>query len=1017
MVVKKALSRSATSLLVVLFLPSVLLAEHLPITIYTTREGLPHNRIKWIHQDRQGFMWFSGPEGISRFDGSTFLNFNEKHGLPHPTVNYFFQSSNGNYWIATNGGGVCTFNPSLLKTSSKSNSSYFLQYRVGPNEISNRVNVLYEDRHNRIWAGTDQGLFRYDPAHEREGFRAVEIGLIQDHPEQLVVTSIVGDRNQSLWIGTGGSGLYRIQSNGKIDRFTVQNGFPGYPTIVWCLIEDLNGSIWAGTSDGLYQLLSAPDTNNKIVGQTYKNIDDLVFYVRALRQSPDGKIWIGTSFGLIVFDGMHFQKYTTSNGLSHDEITSITFDQEKQAWIGTSIGGVNKIAPHGFTTYVKADGLTNPYVHSFIETDIGEFFAISGNWTIHRFDGIRFNGVRPSLPPTVLSGGWWWQQNVLLSSKGEWWAATNQGLFRYPEVSTLDQLSNSRRSVVYTKKDGFASDNFQTFFEDSRGDIWISVTSSFETGLSRWEKTSETLHHYSSKDGLPYANWPTAFAEERNGSVWIGFYYGGLARYRNGRFRFFDARDGIPKGGIRRIHADSRGWLWIATEHTGALCIKNPDADRFQITSYTMDQGLSSNSVWCLTEDSDGIMFIGTSRGLDCLNVSNVSVRNFTVADGLADNFVQSAFRDRSGKLWFGTPKGISRFTPESRSKLSLPQIYISNLRIAGVTYPLSISGESRVAGLVLKPEQNDLEISSTALSFQGMERIRFRYRLIGAEENWSGWSDQKSVYLASLSPGDYRFEVQAKNAEGGISPTAAVIRFKILSPVWQRWWFLSLAATLIAFIAYALYRYRLLQFLRLERVRTQIASDLHDDIGLSLSHIAVLSEVLRKKAASGGGDLSQSLSQIARISREAVDSMSDIVWAVNPHKDRMMDLERRMHHAANEILFVRDIQFSFNTNGYKEDLSVATNIRREVFLIFKESLNNIVRHSNCSTVQIDLSINRGILQLIIVDNGKGFHPALESEGNGLTNMKKRAKNAGGAMEIKSAPGSGTRVELQVALA
>jgi hypothetical protein len=435
-----------------------------------------------------------------------------------------------------------------------------------------------------------------------------------------------------------------------------------------------------------------------------------------------------------------------------------------------------------------------------------------------------------------------------------------------------------------------------------------------------------------------------------------------------------------------------------------------------QIDSFTQDQGLSSNSVWCFTEDHKGRIYIGTARGLDCLNLTNQSIRNFSVADGLADNFVQAAFRDRTGRLWFGTPKGISRFAPDLRSTLKLPQIFLSSLKIAGVPYPLSLSGESEVTGLVLNPEQNDLEISSTALSFHGADQMRFRYRLIGADEKWSSWSDGKNVYFASLQPGQYRFEAQVKNAEGGISPTPAQISFMIRSPYWQRPWFLLLMAAFAGLLIYAAYRFRILQLLRLERLRTQIASDLHDDIGLSLSHIAVLSEVLRKKAASNGADLSDSLVQIGRISREAVDSMSDIVWAVNPHKDKMMDLERRMHHAANEILFVRDIRFSFQTNGYREDQSVATNIRREVLMIFKESLNNIVRHSECSNVQIQFSLNRKILQLVVTDNGKGFHPASDSDGNGLTNMRKRANHAGGTLEIKSVAGSGTTIELRVRL-
>ena len=1006
--------RSTRVFFFLLLFPLLAIAEHLPITIYTTREGLPHNRIKWVFQDRQGFLWFGTPDGLSRFDGSDFLTI--QAGLSHPVVNFAFQSSDGNHWIATNGGGVCKFDPSSVQAYGSAQPASFKKYVVGKTEISNRVNFLLEDSGHRIWAGSDEGLFRYDSKQDAAGFQPVEIGLLHDHSEQQAITTMIQDRQNAVWIGTGGSGLYRIHPGGTVDRFSSEHGFPTYPIYTWALKEDRNGIIWVGTSDGLYRLVNQPKGNQPIVSRAYENANGLEFYVRALNESPDGKLWIGTNNGLVLFDGMHFTKYTTSHGLSHDEITAITFDGEGHAWIGTSIGGVNKIAQHGFTTYRKEDGLDNPHVQSFAENESGDLYALSSNWMIHRFDGTRFVAARPTLPSRMINPGWWWLRNALLSDSGNWWIATKDGLFRYSATTNFEELARMKPDRVYTVSDGLASDNVQTIFEDSRGNLWISTTTAGRTGLSRLDRSTDKFEHYSSADGLPAANWPTAFAEDRKGAVWIGFYYGGLAKYSSGRFRFFDESSGIARGSIRELFVDRSGRLWIATEHSGARCIRNPDSEPWKIDSYTQELGLSSNSVWCFTEDNSGRIYVGTARGLDCLDLKRQSIRNFSVSDGLADQFVQTAFRDQSGKLWFGTPKGISRLAPELRMELSVPRVFISSLKVAGVPYRVSLSGEAQISNLRLEPQQNDLEISSTSLSFHGPDQVRFRYRLIGAEEKWSSWSDQKNVYYASLQPGQYTFEAQARNAEGAISPTPARISFTILSPYWKRPWFLLLLAGLALTLIYASYRYRILQLLRLERVRTQIASDLHDDIGLSLSHIAVLSEVIRKKAATNGADLSDSLLQIGRISREAVDSMSDIVWAVNPHKDRMMDLERRMHHAANEILFVRDIRFSFQTRGYKEDQIVPTNVRREVLMVFKESLNNIVRHSGCSNVQIQFSLNKRVLDLVVTDDGKGFPASTNAEGNGLINMRKRAKNAGGTLEIKSISGDGTTIHLRVPL-
>jgi ligand-binding sensor domain-containing protein/two-component sensor histidine kinase len=1007
--------------LLCLAIPKLVGAELLPINIYTTSNGLPHNRIKSILQDRQGFLWFGTVDGLSRFDGTQFINFNTENGLPHATVNSILQSRDGAYWIATNGGGVCTSNPLLMNSHANPRLDKFLfcshVYRVGDSEITNRVNVLYEDRAGRIWAGTDSGMFQYDPSHKETGFRSVEIGLLTTRLEEAAVTSMIEDKRGDLWIGTGGSGLIRIHQNGHVERYGSSQGFPVYPIVVWSLMEDQNDQIWSGTNEGLYQLLSKPDSNGNVIAHAYKEWDQVTLDARGLHQSPDGSIWIGTSTGLLVFDGAHFKKYTVANGLSENEINCLVFDRDENLWIGTAVSGVSKLASFGFTTFGTNDGLANLETYSIFENPAGKLFATSGNWTIHAFDGTRFTAVRPQLPPSVVDYGWGWRQTAFLERTGQWWITTDRGIFRFEAPHRIEQLAHALPNRVFTTNDGLTSETGQVVFEDSRGDVWISTITRDRTGLSRLDSKSGQLHHYSSADGLPAVNWPKAFSEDRAGNLWIGFHYGGLARYKNGHFKFFTEADGLPRGPIRALYTDQRGWLWIATERSGIRCAKNPDSEDLQLTSYTTEQGLTSNNTWCFAEDNQNRIYVGTSRGLDSLDLENNFIRHYTIADGLADNMVQTAYRDhQEGMLWFGTPKGISRFSaPDQKS--SFPSVLISGFKVDGIPQPLSVLGESQISGLTLDTDQNQLEINFSALSLNSGDQLRFRHKLEGPEQDWSDWNNLRTIYYARLSPGKYRFQVQAKNADGEVSRVPASIAFIIRSPYWQRWWFISLALSFVLLAGYGAFRYRLVHLLRLERVRTQIASDLHDDIGLSLSHIAVLSEVLRKKIVDGSADLSDALTQIGRVSREAVDSMSDIVWAVNPQKDHMMDLERRMRHAANEILFATNTAFTFQPPDCSDSLRVGADVRRQVLLIFKESLNNIVRHSACSKVQIKLEINRGILLLIVEDNGKGFDGNDLSEGNGLANMKKRAGSVKGMLNIESASGSGTMVRLSVPLA
>ena len=199
---------------------------------------------------------------------------------------------------------------------------------------------------------------------------------------------------------------------------------------------------------------------------------------------------------------------------------------------------------------------------------------------------------------------------------------------------------------------------------------------------------------------------------------------------------------------------------------------------------------------------------------------------------------------------------------------------------------------------------------------------------------------------------------------------------------------------------------------LELERVRTRIATDLHDDIGSSLSQIAILSEVVRQKVGQDHAAVTEPLSQITTSSSELMDTMSDIVWAIDPHKDRLTDLTQRMRRFASDVLTSRNIDFDFHEPDAHHNLNLGADVRRQVFLVCKESINNIVRHSHCTQVYIEFRVNRDSLSLIIKDNGRGFDTAHESDGHGLLSMEQRAKETGGTLQITSQPGEGTVITL-----
>src|SRR5207244_1730175 len=266
--------------------------------------------------------------------------------------------------------------------------------------------------------------------------------------------------------------------------------------------------------------------------------------------------------------------------------------------------------------------------------------------------------------------------------------------------------------------------------------------------------------------------------------------------------------------------------------------------------------------------------------------------------------------------------------------------------------------------------------------------------------------------------------------SEGTASPRPATLAFVILRPAWQRWWFLSLAGLLSGALAYAMYRYRLERLLEMERIRTRIATDLHDDIGSSLTQIAIMSEVARQQAGAcerAGCSLGrhqrlmEPLARIADLSRGLVDSMSDVVWAINPRRDHLSDLAYRMRRFASDVFSARDIELGFSAPSQLTHASLGAVVRREVFLVFKESVNNIARHSKCQRVEITLEMEGSRLLLKVSDDGTGFDltgagDGGQASGHGLTSMEHRARSLGGSLRVVSQPGGGTCILVEVPL-
>ena len=994
-------------------LPSLLDASRLPIKTYTTADGLARDYVTCIEQDSRGFLWFCTAEGLSRFDGYRFTNYGVEQGLPANYVADFLQTKRGVYWCATSG-GLCRLDPAAP------GPSRFLRYPLSGGKKPNVPAVLYEDREGGIWCGTSAGesrLFHLGP--KDSAFRPVDLLMTDQAVADRTVSAILVDRRGILWVGTP-EGLYRRDPDGTRRRYAAAPGLTN--SFVMQLLEDHEGRVWVGTRGGLLRMEDLEDARRPPRMRVYTKQDGLPnARVESLLESSDGTLWVGTNEGLAewvpgrISNGREFRGYTLAQGLTARSVGALAEDRDGNLWVGTFGSGAMKIARSGFLTYGEADGVG--WVQSLIETRAGELCAVhreENGISVARFDGERFQAIRPAWPG-IKYFGWGRGQVALQDHAGGWWFATGEGLARFGGGSRVEDLAGARPEAVYTKRDGLAGDDIFQIFEESRGDLWIgTIGPGSEDGLAIWNRKSGRVRAFSEADGLPAHPVPTAFAEDRSGSVWIGFFHGGLARFRGGRFTVLTAADGLP-GNVRRLFLDSQGRLWIAT--TGGLArVDDPAADRPRFVTYDTRRGLASDEVTALTEDASGRIYAATGRGIDRFEPGPAGpgrVEHYTTADGVVGGELQLAMRDRSGALWFSTPLGLSRLLPASDSPRAPPPVLVTGLSIGGVASPISDLGQSAVTGLKLRG--TPLRIDFVGLGYSPGETLRYQYRLEGEDPDWGAPTDQRAVVYASLSPGRYRFLVRAVASEGAVSRQPARVEFTVLPPLWRRWWFLTGCALAALLILYVLHRYRLARMLAVANLRTRIATDLHDDIGAGLSQIAILSELARRPAdVAPRGEAP--LSDIAGISRELVDSMSDIVWAINPEHDRVGNLVHRMRRFATDVLGGQKIGLQFHSSVADEDLRVGTDVRRQVYLIFKEAIHNIVRHSGARVVEVELGSSKEGFALRVLDDGRGFDPNVRHEGNGLVNMRRRAGAVGGRVQIQSTPGRGAVLTLTVPL-
>jgi len=975
-------------------LPSILRGELLPVRTYTTADGLASDRVNCIVPDSRGFLWFCTPEGLSRFDGYRFISYTAADGLAHVVVTTVLETRSGAIFAGT-ADGISRINPPGAGTP-------FTRFAPGNDARGNYITALRESAGGRIWCATRDALYDWDGAQK---FRRVELRL--SSPQEQIY-DVLEDRHGVLWIATS-AGLYGFQEGRAVRTFTERDGIPG--DYVRSLQLDSQGRLWAAARNGVALFEAAADGGWKLA-QTFTQQTGLAGAVPVMAEAPDAILWVGTTWGIsrIVLAGgppRLLDNIGRERGLSDHNIRSLAFDPAGNLWVGTSDAGVMRIDRLGFTTYREQDGLPTDRMWALLENRAGDLIALTvlgaARRSVNLFDGARFRAVRF---PMFNGHATWVSDRILLQSRaGDWWAATAQGLCRFPAGGTAALSAPPR--ICYAP--GLT---IYQIFEDSKGGIWASAQSREGDQLMRWDLQSDSLLTFPRPrfPGGPTDDAVKAFAEDPRGNIWMGLVAGGLYRYDGQHFLYLRGGVEAPGGSVNALLWGAGG-LWIGTDHGGLGRIRNPADSRPRIEIYNTARGMASDIVTCLVEDAQGRIYAGTAKGVDRLDPKTAHIGHFSSVNGLAQGQCMAAMRDRAGSLWFATTQGLSRLTPTAERSAAPPRVYITDLRMGGKVYAVSQGGETHIGQLELKPSENQLQVDFVGIDYEPGDVVRYSYRLEGADAAWSPPRVQHAVNYATIEPGTYRFRVKAVTYDGAESAEPAEVDFTVLRPVWRRWWFESLALALACGAMLAAHRYRVAQAVKLERVRTAIATDLHDDIGASLSQIAILTEVARMGGRSEY--VGDPLERAAALARELVDSMSDIVWSIHPERDGMDSLVGRMRDFALDLLSPQGMAFDLRTPPGAEDLQFSLPARRQLLLMFKECIHNAARHSLASAVTAELRLEEREVVLAVEDNGIGAN-GKESGGTGIEGLRRRAASLGGHVEWISRPGEGCRVTIRV---
>ncbi len=461
-------------------------------------------------------------------------------------------------------------------------------------------------------------------------------------------------------------------------------------------------------------------------------------------------------------------------------------------------------------------------------------------------------------------------------------------------------------------------------------------------------------------------------------------------------------------------------YVWIGTLGRGLIAWHEKTHIPYLITA---QQGLPNNTVYCVLPQQNGTLWMSTNNGLcsfvppSDLKLTNAANFNrYSVEDGLQSNeFNTGAYYMSADSVFYaGGISGLTIFKPAHlTTSSSLVKVAITHIQVNNQPLPGDTTDAYRTI-LKLTYKENTLSFSFAALGFPTQARVHYYYRLQHYDDNWINAGNRNYAAYTNLPPGNYMLQVKAVSDRGESNVLITTLPIIIEPPFWRTWWFLVVCACMLAGLLYALYRYRINQLLQMQHTRNRIASDLHDDIGSTLTNISLLTELSRKKLLPGNDEVASFLKRISEEVQQFSQALNDIVWSINSNNDTLEQTVARMRRYAGEVLEGADIQYTLIMDEAFARQKLNMEQRRDCFLIYKEIINNIYKHAVATEVSIHLTMNKKRLNLIVKDNGIGFDSNSYTHRNGIKNIRQRAGKWHGSVQIVSASEKGTTIQISI---